>query len=250
MKKTKEKSCNIIVPTLNSPNWLRKCLSSIRQETKREYELIVVADIPNEETLKVLDDFDVEGRVINNTRVGCTRATNQGIKHKKADYYVILGDDTIVTENWLSKLTGSFVHPSIGLVSPISNISGQWIQEMICCDTEDYKAIQKLAEWVDTYHKGILVDQSPLFILCFAIPQTTIDKIGYFDEKLFMHHYDVDYCLRVVQAGLHVMVRMDTYIYHKGKVTEKKLRDFNKRWNIDTGYYNKKWNTNVAFREE
>lgn len=255
----KEWDIRVIVPTLNSSDYLEKCIASIRKETKCEYELTVVADMPSKETLAVLDKYDVKDRVINDKQVGCTKALNQGIEYKKADFYVILADDIIVTEGWLPGLLAGnlkqFVghEQNIGLVSPLSNAGGQWLQELIQCDTEDYEEIQQIGRWVRKYHKDLLVDNYPLFGFCFVIPQHTIDTVGLFDDNLFTTHQDVDYCISVFQAGLRVMVHMGVFIYHKSKVTMSKLDKldgYNKRWNEDVRYYNKKWNENVPLRPE
>lgn len=237
------RKCRVIVPTLNSPDYLRRCLESIRKETKMEYELTVVADTPNEETLQVLDDLDVE-RIVNSEREGWSKAVNQGIKYKKADLYVLTADDTIVTANWLTKLANSF-NKTVGLVSPITNTGGQWLQELIRCETDDYDEIQRVGQWVSKYHKALLVDWGPLFGFCLAIPQNTIDSIGYFDEKLFLAHPEIDYYYRLQQAKLRIMLRMDAYVHHFGKVTASRDKDLKKYWNEDTEYFNKKWGGNM-----
>jgi GT2 family glycosyltransferase len=218
-------------------------LESIRKETKAEYELTVVADTPDKVTLQVLDDLDVE-RIVNSERVGWTKAVNQGIKHKKAELYVVTADDTIVTTNWLTKLANSF-DDSVGLVSPITNTGGQWLQELIRCETSDYAEMQRVGQWVSKYHKELLVDWMPIFGFCFALPQTTIDRVGYFDDNMFLAHSEIDYCHRVIHAKLRVMLRMDTYVHHFGKVTASRDKDLKKYWNRDTEYYNKKWGSDM-----
>jgi GT2 family glycosyltransferase len=221
-------------------------LESIKKETILEYELTVVVDASNKETLEVLDDLEVD-RIVNGEQVGWTKAVNQGIKHDKSDLYVVTSDDTIVTTNWLTKLANSF-NKTVGLVSPITNTGGQWLQELIRCETNDYNEIQKVGQWVSKYHKGLLVDFVPLFGFCFAISQNTIDRVGYFDEKLFLAHSDIDYCFQVQEAKLRVMLRMDTYIHHVGQVTVSKDKNFKKYWNADTEYYNKKWGAHLRLK--
>lgn len=240
------RKCRVIVPTLNSPDYLKRCLESIIKETQLEHELTVVADTPNKETLQVLDELEIE-RIVNSKRVGWTKAVNQGIKHKKADLYVVTADDTIVTAGWLTKLANSF-NETVGWVSPITNTGGQWLQELIHCETDDYNAIQKMGQIINKYHKNILVEWAPLFGFCFALPQTTIDRIGYFDENMFLAHAEIDYCLRVNQADLRTMLRMDTYVHHFGKVTAGRDKALVKYWNRDTAYYNKKWGAHMKLK--
>ena len=231
---------------MNAPDYLRRCLESIKKETIREYELTVVVDASNKETFEVLDDLEVD-RIVNSEQVGWTKAVNQGIKHDKADLYVVTSDDTIVTANWLTKLANSF-NNSVGLVSPITNTGGQWLQELIRCETNDYNEIQKVGQWVSKYHKELLVDWVPLFGFCFALSQNAIDRVGYFDEKFFFAHSDIDYCFRLQEAKLRVMLRMDTYVHHFGQATVLKDKKFKKYWNADTEYYNKKWKAHLRLK--
>jgi len=236
---------NVIVATMNNPAYLTKALRSIREQSgDLPYKLIVVADDPNMATMEVIEEYDVppEDCVFNPTRVGCVKAMNQGFQHSKADVYVFTADDTIVTRGWLDKLaSGALTAQFVGLVSPVTNASGQGLQQLIRCPNEDYKSIQQLGRWVSKYHQPLLASYDPVFGMCFAIPQWTFNRIGYLDENFYMAHGEIDYGMRIIRAGMMVGIRMDCFVYHKGKVSANVNPVLVEKWNKDSDYFNQKW---------
>lgn len=235
----------VLVTTLNNPKFLRKTLNSIKKESGSvKYDLSIVADIPTPETLQVLDEFGVapENRVINDQKVGWVKAVNQGIQHEKADIYVYTADDTVVTTNWLEKLcTPLLLTDYIGFISPLTNASGQGIQQLINCPNDRYQTIQRMGQWVSTYHRPLVLCYDPMFGMSFAIPQRTFDKIGYFDEQFYIAHAEIDFQMRVKQVNMSVGLRMDCFVYHYGKVTANVNPILREKWNRDTDHFNQKW---------
>lgn len=50
---------------------------------------------------------------------------------------------------------------------------------------------------------------------CVLLPRAVIEKVGYLDETLFMYCEDVDYCIRLAQAGVPMWFLPDAVIHHK-----------------------------------
>ena len=50
---------------------------------------------------------------------------------------------------------------------------------------------------------------------CVLLPRVVIEKVGYLDETLFMYCEDVDYCIRLAQAGVLMWFLPDAVIHHK-----------------------------------
>ena len=50
---------------------------------------------------------------------------------------------------------------------------------------------------------------------CVLLPRTVIEQVGYLDETLFMYCEDVDYCIRLGQAGVPMWFLPDAVIHHK-----------------------------------
>ena len=50
---------------------------------------------------------------------------------------------------------------------------------------------------------------------CVLLPRAVIERVGYLDETLFMYCEDVDYCMRLGDAGVPLWFLPDARIWHK-----------------------------------
>ncbi len=106
------------------------------------------------------------------------------------------------------------------------------------------------AEWLDlpTLKEASLdevISQHPHFS-CFMVDAETIEKVGYFDEKLLMSYYeDSDYHTRVLLSGNKAGKTETAKFYHYGSRTikvDEELFDRNKRsYEDNREYVSKKW---------
>ena len=97
---------SIIILTYNHLEKTKKCIESIKTYTKNEvYEIIVVDNNSNDDTinwLKTQSDITV---IYNKENRGFPSGCNQGISEANKSYDILLlNNDTIVTNNWLTNL--------------------------------------------------------------------------------------------------------------------------------------------------
>ena len=50
---------------------------------------------------------------------------------------------------------------------------------------------------------------------CVLLPRQVIEQVGFLDETLFMYCEDVDYCIRLADAGVPLWFLPDAKIWHK-----------------------------------
>ena len=113
----------IIIPTLLSNlDYLKNCLASLQKQklnaikTKASIEIIITCNTSQQEMLQGQKDLENiwQAQPANpqitwqwlclGKNIGFTGAVNAGIKQAQGKYIVLLNDDTVVTENWLSEL--------------------------------------------------------------------------------------------------------------------------------------------------
>ena len=82
---------SIIVPAHNSEKWLRKCLDSVKQQTFKDYELIVVCDSCTDSTEQIAREYTTIVESVDYGKDGLTR--NYGLKLAKGDYILFLDSD-------------------------------------------------------------------------------------------------------------------------------------------------------------
>jgi len=89
---------SIIVPTYNRPGYLARALASIRAQTYRDYEIIVVND-GGEDVRRLCDLFGPVYYVQNKHNFGLPTARNNGIRRASGRFIAYLDDDDM----WLPR---------------------------------------------------------------------------------------------------------------------------------------------------
>jgi glycosyltransferase involved in cell wall biosynthesis len=102
---------SVIVPCWNQLEFTRKCLHALFRQTAPSWELIVIDNGSTDGTGSYLagvqDASPVPVTVIaNGTNRGFPAAINQGLQYARGEYLVLLNNDVVVTEGWLSQLIG------------------------------------------------------------------------------------------------------------------------------------------------
>lgn len=109
---------SVIIPVYNGVAHTLHCLRSIMAVgAKTPFEVIVVDDASNDETVRVLEHCEGARVVHNPKNVGFIGACNAGAKVAKGQYLYFLNNDTEVTPGWLDELYETFQRiPEVGLV--------------------------------------------------------------------------------------------------------------------------------------
>ena len=102
---------SVIVPCWNQLEFTRQCIWALMRRTSVNWELIVIDDGSTDGTGSYLagvqDASPVPVTVIaNSTNRGFPAAINQGLQYARGEYLVLLNNDVVVTDGWLSQLIG------------------------------------------------------------------------------------------------------------------------------------------------
>lgn len=96
---------SIIITTYNYEKYIRQSLeSAINQNFKGEYEVIVVDDHSEDNTSKILDDYDSIIRIENDVNQSIEVSANIGINLAKGKFIVRLDADDYLEHNFLSEI--------------------------------------------------------------------------------------------------------------------------------------------------
>lgn len=218
---------DIIICVHNALADVQRCFDSVYQYTTLPYNLIVIDDGSEMETLKYLRHFAILHPLLllrNSTAHGYTRAANQGLQIAQSPYVVLLNSDTVVSPAWLDRLIiCAESDVKIGMVGPLSNTAswqsipdietnGDWATNPLPTDMTVSQMAARVAA-----HSARLYPRLPFLNgFCLLIKRQLIKAIGYFDEIAFPAGYgeENDYCIRACQASWELAVADDVYIYH------------------------------------
>ncbi|MEM6883873.1 MAG: glycosyltransferase family A protein, partial [Verrucomicrobiota bacterium] len=94
---------SIIVPCYNMGDWVEETLDSIRKQTFRDFEVIVVDDGSTDEaTIQLLDRIEIpQGQLLRTENQGLPAARNHGIRLAKGEYICPLDSDDLLDPRYL-----------------------------------------------------------------------------------------------------------------------------------------------------
>lgn len=99
---------SIIIPNYNSANWIVKLLDSIKNQTYKDYELIIVDDISEDNSVELIKNYKrLEIQLIELKRKRYNGGTrNEGVEHAKGDYILFIDcDDYFYSNNAFEKIS-------------------------------------------------------------------------------------------------------------------------------------------------
>ena len=100
------KKISIILPNYNSAKYLSKTVSSILSQTYKKWELILVDDCSNKETIQILRKFEKNKKIkvfYLKKNKGAAYCRNFAIKKSKRDYLAFIDSDDLWKKNKLEK---------------------------------------------------------------------------------------------------------------------------------------------------
>ncbi len=111
---------SIIVPVYNVEKYIDKCLSSILNQTYKNYEVIVVNDGSPDNSQIIIDEYvkkDNRFKSYKKVNGGLSDARNYGINLATGDYLLFLDSDDYIEKELLFKLNDILVkNPDIDLI--------------------------------------------------------------------------------------------------------------------------------------
>lgn len=181
---------------------------------------------------------------------GMPRGLNFGMQASSGEYMLVLNDDVILTAFSLDRMLGA-MRPEVGLLMPIGN-DQQGRYHIPLAHVGPYTLNDIAASLHEDAAGWLMNQQSPLFAsercggllfadtLClyaFMIRREVFARVGPFDETLIGQD-DIDYSLRMRQAGLLNAITLDALVWHAGGASnqltpeqrEKSMRIFNEKW--------------------
>lgn len=212
------KTCAILV-NYNGKEDTVECIKSLLA-SECSVTIKVVENGSNENDAEFIKDNCPMVDVISLTEnLGFSGGNNIGIKKafdEGYDYFLILNNDTVVDSKMLGLLLQyvdkqTVTVPTICYYDKPDQIwyAGGWIDRN---NGGGYHIGQN--ELIKTIDKGNR-DVSFATGCCLLLHRDIIEKIGLFDEIYFMYYEDLDYCVRLNQAGIRILYVPEAKLFHK-----------------------------------
>jgi GT2 family glycosyltransferase/tetratricopeptide (TPR) repeat protein len=238
-----EQKTSIVILTWNELAYTKACVASIQRHTPEAHELIFVDNGSTDGTREWLATVPGAKVIANATNVGFAAGANQGIRAASGERVLLLNNDIIVTEGWLSGLAHHLdADASCGLVGPISNyVSGQQLDESARYDS--IPAMEEHARSVRTRSRGRSREVRRLVGFCLLARAEVFRTVGLFDEGYSLGNFeDDDFSMRCVLAGWRLRIAGDVFIHHFGSRTFAGNKiDYRAAMEKNRAYFLEKW---------
>ena len=96
---------SIIVPVYNVEKYLEKCLDSIKKQTFKDYEVIIVNDGTKDNSMDIAKKYPY--KIVNQKNQGLSVARNTGVKNASGEYIIFLDSDDYIEKNLLKEINNS-----------------------------------------------------------------------------------------------------------------------------------------------
>lgn len=186
---------SVVVPLYNKEKSVRTTLESIRAQSYKEWECIVVDDGSTDKSREVAEQFKIEDfrfKILSQENAGVSAARNAGIIAAKGEYIAFLDADDIWAPNYLETLAALINDfPDAGLYSlGYVEIDGD----------EILKYNNKTA----TIERGVIVqpwnNKYRIWTGSVAANKERLIKLGLFDTRM-THGEDIDMWWRLILDG-------------------------------------------------
>jgi GT2 family glycosyltransferase len=242
---------SIIIINYNSKDVLEDCLLSlVNIKIDIGYEVFVTDNASSESIKEFVVKFPQFKFIFNEKNSGFAAANNIGIKRSSGDYILLLNPDTIVNENSFQPMIDYLKkHDDAGAVGcKIFNVDGE-IERSTHSFPSLLKEFVHANEFIKRflgYENNILNRVKTLLRLkslesywdhnstkevdhvtgaCMMVKRDVIQKVGLLDEAFFLYNEEVEWSMRIKNAGYKIVFHPESNIIHLfGHSTKQKVQ--------------------------
>ncbi len=226
--------CSIVILNYQGEKMIEATLESLTRLNypKNTYEVIVVDNNSHDKSREVIQNW-ISTRRLPPTHysllplalnLGFAGGNNEGIRQTRGDYIVLLNNDCVVEQNWLTELVkvaqkdekvfavGSKVY--LQQTNKIQNAGivmfedgyGRDVGAVVKGHVQDY------AEDIGQFNR-----EKETYAACAVAAlyrKSTLDKIGLLDDTFFMYYEDVELSERATLHGYKIMYAPKAIVHH------------------------------------
>ena len=208
---------SIIIPTYNAQNYLLTLLEKIKNQSLKEYELIIIDSSSKDKTVEIAKEFTDNVIVIPQNEFDHGGTRTKAAKIARGDILIFLTQDALpYNEFTLENIIKVFVNEKIGaaygrqISYKNTNLFGKHLRKFNYPETSYIRNINDISKY------GI---KTAFLSNSFAAyRKSALEKIGYFKSNLILGE-DIYAGAKLILAGYHLAYVSEAKVYHSHNYT-------------------------------
>jgi GT2 family glycosyltransferase len=220
---------SIIIPSAGKKSVIRgtnidllaNCIESIvHKSTYRNYEIIVVDNDDLEKSTIERISNHVKHSIHFKKPFNVASKMNLGAQYASGDYLLFLNDDTeVISHDWLEGLLGLAQWEAIGVVGAKLLFEDGTIQHAGVAFTDDGLPDHVFRSYpgnLPGHFYNVCGNRNYLAVTgaCLLTKKDVFHKVSGFNEDFAINYNDIDYCLKVHDAGFRIVYTPHAVLYH------------------------------------
>jgi GT2 family glycosyltransferase len=217
-------SLSVVIVTANPEARLAGCLSSLAAQTFTDFDVIVVCSgcpVPEERDMWVGGEFTRRMKFVPTTNRGYGAGCNLGARFSSATFLVFLNDDTFLQPDCLRELHNSLIKDNQSIFQSL--IYHEYAHRVMRGNPCDVYGAAGLGFYGNCGSGEFYASGAS-----FAISKKVFDRLGCFDEELFLYYDDVDLSWRARLMGFGISAVESAVCHHAGGASSRTIPHANK----------------------
>jgi len=214
---------SVVIPNWNTRRFLGPCLLSLREQTFRDFDIILVDSGSADDSLSfVAENFPEVRTIALGENRGFAGAVNAGIEASDTELVVLLNNDTEQDPAWLATLVrAAEAHPKAGsFASKLVDFHDRHVLDGAGDALRKSGLPYRLGHGEHDF--GQFEKPVPVFGACAAAAlyrRELFDDVGLFDEDFFAYCEDGDLSFRAQLASYGCLYVPGAVVYHVGSAS-------------------------------
>jgi GT2 family glycosyltransferase len=201
----------IVLVNWNGQKWLPKCLDSLKAQTYKNLEIIVVDNNSSDGSTQLIkENYPGVKLIEHSSNVGFAAGNNLGVSQASGKFILLLNTDTWVNSDFVEDLMKYYAQNKFDVVAPYQA-------------TYEGKKHSPYISKIDPLGHSVYLPKSKnsdknfyLTGVCLLVEKRLYQETGGLDENFFMYCEEVDWFWRLQLLGKKFQYIPDLYVNHAG----------------------------------
>ncbi|MCI9127541.1 MAG: glycosyltransferase family 2 protein [Eubacterium sp.] len=202
---------SVIIPVYQAEKYLARCISSVKGQTYKNLEILLVDDGSKDESLSICKELaqkDMRIRVFHHENMGVAATRNRGMDEAQGEFVYFLDSDDWIEKDTLSTMVSSMAeHDTDVCICGFQYVKGGRCEE---CTFPSYSKIGK-SEFMERYFWGLYNNASLFNIGTKLYKRSIIEENNLrFHEEMAVYE-DIRFCLEYIDRAEQICLEGKPY---------------------------------------